>query len=267
MPTILDGELDVGPDLHAPPPGPPRIAVLLLTDGRGAYLEQTIDALERNVTGPIAHRVIHDDSGDPRYTAWLQDRYTTEAATWGDTYRVVTAGLVGAKSGFDGAIRSAWRHLEAIGDFTHVLHLEEDFTFEKCTDVAAVAAVLDANPHLAQMAFRRQPWPAYRGEEPGVGYVDKYLDHHLEVTDGEGHNWLEQARLFTTNPSLYPRRVLRAGWPEGANSEDRALERIRNTAPIWGVRGDTVRSAWWGGLEDGRDWVRHIGEVRTGHSY
>ena len=75
------------------------ITLIVMTDGRGHYLEQAAATFGR-LSGPIAEKVIHDDSGDPDYAAWLKATF--------DGWTIVTTG---ARSGFAGAYRSAWSWL------------------------------------------------------------------------------------------------------------------------------------------------------------
>lgn len=237
-----------------------NIAVLVLTDGRGPYLAATLAAFEANATGPIVHRVIHDDSGEPNYTAWLEDTFPT--------YTVVTPGLpAGTKAGFAGAIRSAWSHVAELTGYGYVWHLEEDFLLERPLDLAALADILDRHPYLAQLALRRQAWPPYPGEGGDVGFAEKHADGMVEVLDELGRTWLSHRLLFTTNPSLYRRQLIKVGWPEGAKSEDRFTERLLEGGLPWGIAPADVRFAFYGSMTSGRAWVRHIGELRTGHTY
>lgn len=233
------------------------VLLLVVTDGRAPYLMATLAAFHQHVTGPISHRVIHDDSGDPEYTTWLRHTFPE--------YRVVTPGLVGSKAGFAGAIRSAWRHIATMGGYEWVFHLEEDFAFCRDVDLADVVAVLEGNPHLTQMGFRRQAW--YDGGEHVVGgWCELHPDRMQQRTDGE-HRWLEHDLLFTTNPSLYRRGVTKLGWPVGVKSEDRFWMKLKDLGLPWGICGADVRSAMWGDMESGAQWVEHIGHHRTGHTY
>lgn len=230
------------------------IVLLVMTDGRRDCLIRTLASFDEMVTGPVARRVIHDDSGDVDYRAWLAD-------TLPGYELVVTPG----RSGFGGAIRSAWRHLTGGTDERFVFHLEDDFLFTRPVDLDAMAAVLSARSHLAQMALRRQPWNAT--ERAAGGVVEVNPDAYVERTDQDGLRWLEHRLFFTTNPSLYRRQLCAAGWPEGQHSEGHFGFALRERGLPWGPSGDAVRFGFWGSRDEGRDWVWHIGDVRVGTGY
>lgn len=218
------------------------IDVLVMTDGRRDCITETIASARDNLYGPIDAWWIHDDSGDPDYRDWLE------------TFRLPIIGGA-TRSGFGGAIRSAWRHLRT-SDARFVFHLEDDFTFNRPVDLAAMADVLDANPHLVQLALRRQPWNA--AEVAAGGFIEQHPDAYIDRTDGE-HEWLEHTGFFTTNPSLYRRSLLDEGWPDGDQSEGRFALNMMQRHPGW-------RFGYWGGRNSGEA-VTHIGNVRSGVGY
>jgi hypothetical protein len=152
--------------------------------------------------------------------------------------------------GFAGAIREGWRRvLETDADY--ILHLEQDFIFTRTIPVDAMIRVLAAHPHLVQMALMRQPVNA---EERLAGGVLERHGPYTSVRVG-GDTWREHRYYFTTNPSIYPRRVVERGWPDGPGSEGRFGIDLYATDP-------DLRAAYWG---DGV-WVEHIG-VRAGVGY
>lgn len=234
------------------------ILLLVMTDGRGDYLRETIAAFDDNVTGPITHRVIHDDSGDLYYTQWLTEAFPS--------FTIVTAGKVGQRSGFDGAYRSAWAHIATMGDYRWVFTLEDDFTFQRPVDLADVIAVLEENPHLSQMAFRRQAW-LDEEEQAAGGFAEKHAERCQERSDEQGREWVEHRLVHTTNPNLARRNLMKLGWPKGERSEDRFWRRLCDLGLPWGVLGDDVRAGFWGSMGSGHEWVHHIGHIRTGHGY
>ena len=224
--------------------------VVVFTDGRRAYIEDTIDSFEANVTGTIGDRIIHDDSGDTANHCWLRQ-------TFGDRgWRVIYHEH--GRRGFGGAIINAWRHLadHASNDDRFVFHLEDDFTFNRPVDLDDLAGVLTAHPHLVQLALRRQPWND--AERAAGGVVEQHADDYTEHTDGV-HAWLEHRLFFTTNPSLYRRGLVHQGWPTGDQSEGRFGLRLTASDPA-------LRFAFWGGRDSG-EWVEHIGAERAGCGY
>ena len=217
------------------------LALLVMTDGRDTITE-TIRSFDEQVTGPVMHRVIHDDSGEPDHRQHLQESFPD--------FEVIG----GNRSGFGGAIIRAWRHLRTV-PVDWVFHLEDDFTFNRPVALDGLAEVMTANPHIAQMALRRQPWNAE--ERSAGGVVELHPDRYQDCTDG--HNaWLEHRSFFTTNPSLYRRNLCDIGWPKGNESEGRFTAKL--------VADPQVRFGYWGSRQSG-EWVTHIGEERRGRGY
>lgn len=220
------------------------LTLIVMTDGRRHYLEQAAATFGR-LSGPIAEKVIHDDSGDPDYAAWLRERF--------DGWTIVTTG---ARSGFAGAYRSAWSWLRDNCRTDWVFSTEDDFLFERDVDTDAMASVMLLRP-MAQMALLRQPWN--RAEQAAGGIVEQHPDDYLDRTDG-AHHWLQHRRFYTTNPHLTRLRFIKTHeWPEGSESEGRfgvglfAAEPM-TTCGFWGPRGSGP-------------WVRHIGAERAGTVY
>lgn len=151
--------------------------------------------------------------------------------------------------GFAGAIQAGWDAIaEARADY--VFHLEADFTFNDTVPLAAMIAALDANPTLAQVALKRQPWNA---EERAAGGICEL--HPGDFTD-EGPV-SRHRRFFTTNPSVYRASLCECGWPQEPHSEGVFTHRLL---------ADGFDFAFWGGRFDPPA-VTHIGAERTGRGY
>ena len=224
------------------------IALLVMTDSRRHCIEHTLDSACENLQpwALISELWIHDDSGDPEYQTWLRLRYRSFTV-------VSTAG----RSGFGGAIRSAWATLRSSSKADYVFHLEDDFTFNHPIDLAAMMRLLDEQPHLAQVALRRQPWND--DERDAGGIVESHPCDYTDRTDGLLLHWLEHRRFFTTNPSLYRRQlIVDHDWPDGSESEGHF------SAQLFGD--PAARSAYWGARDSG-EWVTHIGAERVGTGY
>lgn len=228
------------------------IALLVMTDGRRDCLARTIASALDNLVPDVlvSERWIHNDSPDPDFAAWLR-------ASFPD-FRIVTA--VG-RSGFAGAIRSAWAHLRTFSQARYIFHLEDDFTFNRPVNLAEMVAVLDLEPNLLQLALRRQPWNA---EETAAGGIvelnpDDFHERETSIDSGYVAAWLAHRRFFTTNPSLYRRSLLETTtWPAGLNSEGRyGLERFADPDVVAG---------YFGARSSG-EWVEHIGHERVGVGY
>lgn len=227
------------------------IVLLVMTDGRKDCIERTIPSALACLEGPITRRVIYDDSGDPQHRDWLASMFPT--------FELIHATH---RQGFGGAIRYAWARL-AHGPERYILHLEDDFTFNAPVPLNGLVQVLQANPHIAQMALRRQPWGPR--EELAGGVIEQHPDAYVEHTLGK-YAWLEHRLFWTTNPSLF-RRTMCAGteWPEGAESEGHFTHQLlRDGSPE--VDGEHVRFAYWGTRSD-PEAVTHIGHQRVGSGY
>lgn len=198
------------------------VALLLISDGRDEYLERTRASAAAML--PAFDHVIHVDDREHRL-------------------------------GFAGAIQEGWKRVLAT-DARYVFHLEQDFTFNRPVDIAGMATVLQARPHLAQLALRRQPWND--AERAAGGIVEQHPTDYTECSLGP-YQWLEHTRCFTTNPSLYRTWVCRQGWPDGPESEGHFGIGLRERKP-------EIRFGYWGARDSGEA-VTHIGEHRAGTGY
>ena len=219
------------------------VLAVVTTHGRRDCIAAAIPSLEANLVGlPIVRRVISDDSGDIDYRAWLQVRFPGWEIT----------SPRNAPAGFGANVAHAWDVALGSGE-PWVFWAEDDFTYDRPVDLAAMARVLAANPHLAQMALRRQAW--FPDEIAAGGVVEQHPDAYLDHCDG-AHEWLEHQLFWTTNPSLIPRRTLADhAWPNRPHSEAVFGRQV--------LRGDT-RAGYWGPRSG--TWVTHLGE-RTGKGY
>lgn len=221
------------------------ICLLVITDGRRECLSETIASAAEALAGPITRRVLVDDSADPLYWAWCDDRY-------GEDWEVIHHDM---RRGFGGAIASGWAAVLS-GPERLVFHLEDDFVFLRRVALGSLVEVLDRRSHVVQLALRRQPVNAAEADAGGV--IEQHPDDYAQCTDGQ-RVWLEHRRYFTTNPSLYRSSLCERGWPEGPDSEGRfGLALFAADA--------AARSAYWG-PRDGGEWVRHIGHRRHGTGY
>lgn len=229
-----------------------NVALLVLTDGRADCIARTIASAEEHLPAssgwwPIGRRIIHDDSADPAYRAWL----ALEFPDW----EIVAPER---RLGFGGAIANAWAHLcaTAEGDTCEfVFHLEDDFTMNGPVDLTGMAAVLRATPNLAQMALRRQP--VNEIERAAGGIVECWPDEYREHKRGN-LAWLEHRLYFTTNPSLYRRSLCWRGWPT-VHASEVAFSQALFADP-------DARCGYWGARDSGEA-VHHIGDARVGTGY
>lgn len=220
------------------------VVVAVFGHGRREYLDRTLTSFEANVDPDlIAARVIFDDSGDDRYQWGLARMY--------DWWGVVG----GPKGGFSGNIIRGWQVLQGV-HAPYVFHLEEDFTFNRPIDLAAMIRVLDAQQHLVQLALLRQP--VNRDEKAAGGFIPADPESFVDCTDGTAE-WIEHRKFFTTNPSLYRKSLMRLGWPDEEFSEGVFTHRIlasgthESADPRFGLWGNTQQTPA----------VHHIGDDRA----
>lgn len=221
------------------------IALVVITDGRDEWLQETIASARANLLGPIGERWMYDDSGDEAYRAELRKRYPG--------FHHFDAG---PRQGFGGAIRAAWARLRESSTAPLIFHLEQDFTFNRMVNLNAMATVLEQQPHLVQMALRRQPWN--QSERDAGGIIEQHPDDYAEACDGV-NTWLEHRRFFTTNPSLYRRDlILDHDWPDVEHSEGVFTHQL--------LADPDLRFAFWG-TRRLPPWVEHVGRDRVGTGY
>lgn len=219
------------------------VAVLVMTDGRDDCLMDTVPTLDM-LGGPITDRIVHDDTGDPDHHAQLR--------RWLPDWQIIATTR---RSGFGGAYRHAYEWLRATTTATHIFATEDDFRITRLVDLTAMAEVLDTHPYLAQLALRRQPWNDV--ETAAGGIVESRPDNYTDCRSDHA-DWLEHRLFWTTNPSLFPRRILDRPWPTGLRSEGRFSADLF-TDP-------DVRCGFWGARDSG-EWCHHIGHQRVGHGY
>ena len=220
------------------------IVLLVMTDGRDEVLNRTLPMVAEHV--PYDRLVIHDDTGD------LDHRHMLAG-----TYRHLGPDVIGGdtRRGFGGAIQAAWRYLASKPE-PYVVHFEDDFLPTRHLDWRDVADTLARQPHLVQLALRRQPWNAE--ERAAGGIVEQHPEDYTERHDA-GAVWLEHIRFFTTNPSMYRRELCSRGWPSGAHSEGRFGIDLLADHP-------EARFGFWGSRDSG-EWCEHIGHQRNGTGY
>lgn len=227
------------------------IAVLVITDGRSAYLAECVASLRKHLHGPIAEMWMYDDTGDAQYREALAQ-----------TYPEFVHINAGPRQGFAGAIHYAWEMLRLTSGADYVFHVEQDFRFNRDIDLAAMAGLLDDQPHLAQIALRRQPWND--AERAAGGIVEQHPASYADCTDG-AREWLEHRLFYTTNPSLIRRSLVARGWPLVPRSEGEYSHYLLRTGTPEATP-EQVRFAYWGRRDDA-PWVEHIGHQRTGTGY
>lgn len=226
------------------------VALLVMTDGRRDCIARTVPEFLDKFDRPdlLSELVIHDDSGDPEYNRWLVDEFAP---------RGFAVARAAGRSGFGGAIRSAWQHLRDYSSARFVFHLEDDFVPRRTVPLSEMLAVLVDEPELVQLALRRQPWND--DERAAGGIVEQHPGDYSDEIDAAGRRWLEHRRFFTTNPSLYRAELLEEEWPRGPHSEGRFTIELLAANP--------ARRFGFYGARDSGEWVEHIGLQRVGTGY
>jgi len=214
-----------------------EIGLLVITNGRKAYLERTLASLaERLSYSKFSRLVIVDDSGHEDYREWLTENYSAF-----ELY------LHPTNLGLSASIATGWEAL--FGDVDYIFHLEEDFTFNADIPLDDMVKILDSDLSLAQVALLRQP--VNEQEIAAGGIVEQNPDIYTE-RETSGIKWLQHTNLFTLNPCLYPHDTIENEWLRGWGEREFTDMILKNgdTFAYYGERGIAPL-------------VHHIGEHRT----
>ena len=189
-----------------------------------------------------------DDSGDARWRTEL-------AAMVDEVVPVATD----PRQGYAAAMCTAWATARRHG-WARWFHLEQDFRLTERVCLTPLHRLLDAHPQLTQIALQRQAggglhhdawYDVERAHGSVVAAIKATFPRQVTVHDG----WIEQSRIFTTNPALIDAKALAVEWPDGASSE-------RHYSDLAARAGH--RFAFWG--EPGHVTVEHVGQ-HTGTGY
>jgi hypothetical protein len=166
------------------------VALVVITDGRRDCLKRSVASMREQIRPWPERRFIVDDSGDEGYGLMLDE-----------TFPDFDVAHHGERRGFCGTVRSAWEVGLASGAH-FIFHAEDDFTYSEPVDLEGLAVILDVNPHLAQIALKRQP--VNQDERNAGDFMAAWPPETWTQRDG----FIEHKLTFTTNPSLIPRRVI-----------------------------------------------------------
>ncbi len=200
------------------------VTKLIITDGRWDYLKRTVDSAATNVRYPFDDAVIVNDSG----LAFPFDDW--------NAYRIINNPH---RLGLAGAIQAGWD----VCDTDYIFHLEDDFLFNQPVDLTDLIGLLEDDPLLAQVCFKRNaapvPWEQMFG-----GFIEANPDRY---DDSPGYT--VHRECFSFNPCVYPRRITDGG----AGLESDVTERLLAAGYHFGI---------WGKKFDDPI-VHHIGDVRS----
>ena len=218
------------------------ITLLIMTNGRQEYLEQTLSALGK-LHGDFSRILIHDDSGNKDYHHWLR-QFNYELA-------------FSKRVGFTKAMISAWQKLKEDSN-EWVFHLEDDFLILDDVYLANIIQVIKDHDYLKEIVLLRQPIGNHSRERTKGGIIASHPERYEDKTDGVNY-WVEHRVGFSCNPCVYKKSLIyEHPWPDMPNSE-REYGRMVFKNP-------KAKCAYWGKSSD-KPIVMHIGEVRTGFNY
>jgi hypothetical protein len=218
-----------------------KVCRLIFTDGRKDYLSQTFKSFQEKMIADFATTFIVDDSGDPgTYGEWLEKEFGP-----------YVSGIFHhpQRLGYCRSIKLSWSGLP--DDYTHIMHLEDDFILEREVRLDEILYVLDHNPNLCQIWLMRHPW--YEVEkQAGSVYLNhgsiRWKEGFMEGPEWQRLRWTEErGQYWTSNPCVYPRKIVDLGWPDPPLCEQAFRAKLGN-----------LRSAFWGSACD-PPYTRHIG--------
>lgn len=229
------------------------IALTITTDGRGELLEQAAQSLTEHLRsdGHALTIHLHDDSGDPEYSRWLEGRFPDFSLMTGER-----------RKGLAGAVRAVWTKALEDPAVEFVLHLEDDFLLTDDLDLGQLAEILRSRDDLASVTLKRQP--VSPGEIDAGGQIElaekegetfeewHVISYEDDVDTDLGWATLHH-RLFSFNPSLIRRAAI-----EKALTAPVTLE--REVTDVLLASGYTFAYL---GRKDDAPRCRHIGEHRS----
>lgn len=238
----------------------------MLACGRTDYTRRTLAAYGEFLTPAPSEVFVYDDGGQLDLEAVWPD-------AWADVPRALASHPT--RLGRCAAHAKLWEYAAA-SEHEHVWVVEDDILLLRPLALHNLAALLDAEPNLVQVALVRCPWG---GEIPFGGYIpmraalghdwyerrstfqyqsgDPVLDHYGQPCTFE---WIASTVDWTSSPALLRTSLAReVEWPASAGCEGTLGPRIQAVYP------DAV-SGYWGWAEP---WCSHIGMERVagGHGY
>lgn len=177
----------------------PKVALMVITDGRWDYLQRTLESAFEHLDWPFEQCLLVDDSGEGR---------TMRIPGWEIVQNPQRRGLAGA-------IQTGWDNIR--DNIDYIFHLEDDFTFPKTVPLHQMIGALETRADLAQVALLRQPWSPE--EHAAGGIVEMNPADYTQIDDLIIHR-----RLFTFNPSIYPTSIVNGGADLEAGLTERLLQ-------------------------------------------
>jgi hypothetical protein len=158
------------------------------------------------------------------------------------------------RRGYTAQMVDLWQQLADL-DQPLVLLWEADFLPAGDVPLEAMAAILDADHDLAQIALVRQPW--WPNEHAAGGLLRSLEARGIALFQADSH--VEHTGGWTSNPCLFRRTIATAQpWPAAAWSESAYGAQLRAAG---------YRFAYYGHRDDSPR-VLHIGErTEASHGY
>jgi len=211
----------------------------LLTNGRTEVFERTLAAFAELVTPKPAAVYVFDDGHQSdaelmvNETLGVECFYDSAPNPLGMCRAHAQCHYAAAHSGYDWA----W-------------HQEDDQLLLRPVNLNDLAALMDTQTHLAQVALVRAPW---NREVPFGGYIPQSPGWYIRCRD-DRFEWIETTRNWATSPALMRTSLLREfSWPEQAGCETAYGPTILDADP-------DARFALYGG---GEAWYAHVGKERS----
>lgn len=223
----------------------PKVSLFITTSGRYDYLAVTMHNFSNACRYEFDQKFIVNDCKDKEFQDKLQPLADYLGFTIIHNHN---------PKGFAGAYNTAFANIDKDSDYCFIL--EDDFTFLERVDIKLMIGLLKNNPHLCQIALKRQAW--HEAEKNAGGICEQWPNLYEDHENDYGIKWTEHRNFFTTNPSLIPNWVFSQEWPLVGQSERVFSNRL--------FEDPAVKSAYLGGKFDPPK-VNHIGEVRNGKGY
>jgi len=221
-----------------------RYLLAILTCGRPAYLERTLDSYVAFLDPPPSGVYAYDDGG--------QTPLETFERWEGVPVRVEShPDMLGRCA----AHANLWR-AAAASAYDWVFAIEDDIVLLRPLAVDALASLLSQEPLLAQVALVRCPW----GSEIAHGGYIPMAPWKYERRRTADYEWTASTADWTNSPALFRTRLAReVEWPAEAGCEHALGPQILARHP-------ELVSGYWGW---GEPWVAHIGidRVPGAHGY
>lgn len=221
-----------------------NVSLVIITDGRLEYLEQTLMSLSNNVKYPYFEKLIINDCEDEVFkksVGYLSEFYGLKPIHHEK------------KRGFAGSYDTAFKNVSRETNF--VFFSEDDFTFNEEIEIGRMIFILNYNRNLVQCCLKRQPWNEQEKEAGGIIEQLPELYDERSVADVK---WTEHRLFYSTNPNLTPFWVIEKGWPLLPKSEEEFSKKLFSNP--------NLRSCFYGGKFESPT-VTHIGFNRSGFNY